>query len=219
MTEAMNLADLFAFLREQPLLALAMVAIFVTVMGGMVRRSVPALGRLLQGVGNLGLVAALLLTIAQVARFTSSSDLALPQFGMPEQTVAGGETRIPMNRDGHFWLAATINGKPARFLVDTGATLTAISEQTAMDARVPQKSLRQTVNMRTANGAIRAELATIGELRLGNIVARDLDAVVAPGLGETNVIGMNLLSRLKSWRVEDKILILVPNNPQQATQN
>ena len=73
--------------------------------------------------------------------------------------------------------------------------------------------------MRTANGAIRAELATIGELRLGNIVARDLDAVVAPGLGETNVIGMNLLSRLKSWRVEDKILILVPNNPQQATQN
>jgi aspartyl protease family protein len=219
MAYTVNLSDLADFLRDQPLLALACVAIFVTVAGGMLRRPVPMLGRLLQGAGNLGLVAALLLTIAQVARLTTTSDLALPQLGMPEQSVAGGETRIPMSRDGHFWLTATINGTPARFLVDTGATLTAISEYTAIEARLPQKSLRQTVNMRTANGAIRAELATIGELRMGNIVARDLDAVVAPGLGETNVIGMNLLSRLKSWRVEGRTLILVPNYPQQTIQN
>lgn len=219
MNDTMSIADLLAFLRDQPLLALAIVAIFVTVAGGMLRRAVPLLGRAMQGVGNLGLVAALLLTIAQVARLTTSSDLVLPQLGMPEQSVAGGETRIPMSRDGHFWLSATVNGAPTRFLVDTGATLTAISEQTALDARVPERSLRQTVNMRTANGAIRAELATIGELRLGNIVARDLDAVIAPGLGDTNVIGMNLLSRLNSWRVEGKTLILVPNNPQQTIQN
>ena len=219
MADSMTSADLMGFLRDQPLLALAIVAIFVTVAGGMLRGTVPFLGRLLQGAGNLGLVATLLLTIAQVTRLTTSSDLALPQLGMPEQSVAGGETRIPMSRDGHFWLTASINGTPARFLVDTGATLTAISDQTALDARIPEKSLRQTVNMRTANGAIRAELATIGELRMGNIVARDLDAVVAPGLGETNVIGMNLLSRLKGWRVEDNVLILVPNKPQQTIQN
>ena len=217
MAETMNLAELAGFLRDQPLLTLAILAIFITVAGGMMRLPVPVLGRLLQGAGNLGLLAALLLTIAQVTRLTTSSDLALPQLGLPKQEVAGGETRIPISGDGHFWLSASINGRPTRFLVDTGATLTAISEQTAMDANVPQKSLRQTVNMRTANGAIRAELATIGELRMGNIVARDLDAVVAPGLGETNVIGMNLLSRLKSWRVENNVLILVPNNPQQTT--
>lgn len=219
MSETMNMAGLIDFLGDQPLLALAILAIFVTVAGGMVRRAVPWFGRLLQGAGNLGLVAALLLTIAQVARLTTTSEFALPQLGMPEQSVAGGETRIPMSRDGHFWLSATVNGAPTRFLVDTGATLTAISEQTALDARVPEKSLRQTVNMRTANGAIRAELATIGELRMGNIVARDLDAVIAPGLGDTNVIGMNVLSRLKSWRVEGQTLILVPNNPQLPIQN
>jgi aspartyl protease family protein len=37
---------------------------------------------------------------------------------------------------------------------------------------------------------------------------------VAPGLGDANVIGMNLLSRLASWRVEDNTLILVPHHPQ-----
>jgi aspartyl protease family protein len=182
----------------------------------MIRRAAPLLGRLLQGAGNLGLLAALLLTIAQVTRFTTGSDLALPQVGMPKQTVEGVETRIPLSGDGHFWVSASLNGKPARFLIDTGATLTAISEKTAIEAQVPESSLGQTVNMKTANGAVTAELATIGELRLGNIVARDLDAVVAPGLGETNVIGMNLLSRLKGWRVEDGTLILVPNNPQAA---
>lgn len=206
----MSIAELLTYLARQPLLALAVAAIFVATLGGMIRRATPALGRFLQGMGHLGLVAALLLTIVQVTRQTTGNDLALPQVGMPAQVVSGGETRIDMSRDGHFWISAKVNGVPTRFLVDTGATLTAISENTAIDARVPQRSLRQSVRMRTANGTIEAELASIGELRFGNIVARDLDAVVAPGLGETNVIGMNLLSRLASWRVEGRTLILVP---------
>ncbi len=215
----MDIDGLIPFLRDQPLLLLAMAAIFATVLGGMMRGAVPFLGRLLQGAGNLGLVAALLLTIAQVARLTTSSDLALPQLGIPRQSVAGGETRVPISRDGHFWISATLNGEPQRFLVDTGATLTAISESTAIESNVPQRAIRQSIPMRTANGTVQAELATIDELRFGNIVAQDLDAVIAPGLGETNVIGMNLLSRLSSWRVEGQTLILVPNPVQQVPEN
>lgn len=214
----MDLAGLFEFLREQPLLVLAMAAIFVTVMGGMVKHSAPGLSKILQGTGNLALVGALLLTIGQVARFTTGSDLALSQVGMPVQEVVGGETRVEISPDGHFWVTASINGVERRFLIDTGATLTAISPTTATAASVPEKAIRQTINMRTANGEVRAELATIGELRFGNIVARDLDSVIAPGLGETNVIGMNLMSRLASWRVEGRTLILVPNNSQQIPE-
>jgi aspartyl protease family protein len=154
-----------------------------------------------------------------VARFTSGNDLALPQLGMPEQRVEGRETRIAMSDDGHFWLQARINGQPRRFLVDTGATLTALSENTAIETGVPQSPMHRSLLMRTANGTVEAELATIAELRFGNIVARDLDAVVAPGLGDTNVIGMNLLSRLASWRVEGRTLILVPNHPQDAGES
>ena len=212
----MSIADTFEWLQGQPLLALAMAAIFVVTLGGLIRRAAPKLGFLVQGLGNLGLVAALLLTIAQVTRFTTDAELALPQVGMPKQRVEGGETRIPMSQDGHFWITATINGTQRRFLVDTGATLTAISPETAKVAATPSKAIRQTVALRTANGTIHAELTTIDELRFGNVVARDLDAVIAPGIGETNVIGMNLLSRLASWRVEKGTLVLTPNHPQAA---
>jgi aspartyl protease family protein len=205
---------LIDFLMQQPLLALAIVSILVATLGGMLRRASPLLGGFVRGVGNLGLIAALLLTIAQVTRFTTGNDFALPQLGMPAQTVEGGETRVPMDRDGHFWIKATVNGAPRRFLVDTGATLTAISPSTAEAAQLEPKTMSQAIMMRTANGTVHAQLTTIAELRFGSVVARDLDAVVAPGLGDANVIGMNLLSRLASWRVEGRTLILVPHHPQ-----
>lgn len=214
----MSLSETFAFLADQPLLALATAAIFVATLGAMMKRLAPWLGGFLQGIGNLGIVAALLLTIAQVARFTTGSDLALPQIGMPAQSVSGNETRVPMSSDGHFWLQASVNGVTRPFLVDTGATLTAIALSTAEAAHVAEQPLRSSVVLRTANGTVQAQLATIEELSFGNIVARDLDAVVAPGIGETNVIGMNLLSRLASWRVEGQTLVMVPKTTEKAAE-
>lgn len=214
----MDFPGLIDFLLGQPLLALAIASILVAMLGGILRGLSPILGGFVRGIGNLGLIAALLLTIAQVTRFTTSNDFALPQFGMPSQTVEGGETRVPMGQDGHFWITATINGLQRRFLVDTGATLTAISPDTARAAQVKDKVLSQSIMLRTANGTVQAQVTTIDELRFGSVVARDLDAVVAPGLGEANVIGMNLLSRLASWRVEGQTLILVPNHPQASVK-
>lgn len=213
----MNLGDTFDFISGQPLLALAMLAILLATGGGMLRGALPKTGALLRGLGNFGLVAALLLTIAQVTRFTTGNDLALPQVGMPTQSVSGAETRVEMDRDGHFWITASLNGASHRFLVDTGATLTAISERTAIDAQVPSKSLQQFVKLRTANGVVEAELVSLEELRFGNIAARDLDAVVAPGLGDTNVLGMNFLARLHGWRVEGRTLVLVPRAAEPKT--
>ena len=68
----------------------------------------------------------------------------------------------------------------------------------------------------TANGVATAEIGSIDELRAGNIVARNLRIVTAPGMGGLDVLGMNFLSQLQSWRVEGKTLILVPHHPQPS---
>ena len=73
------------------------------------------------------------------------------------------------------------------------------------------------VELRTANGTIAAQTATVGTFKLGDVVARRLPVVVSPAFGDTDVLGMNFLSQLKSWRVEDGTLILVPHHPQKTS--
>jgi aspartyl protease family protein len=133
-----------------------------------------------------------------------------------DQQVSGKELRIPMNRDGHFWVRARINGVERKLLVDSGATITALSVQTAEAAGlVPEKSPFPII-LKTANGAVAARTSRVATLRIGNVVARNLPVVVSPSFGDTEVIGMNFLSKLKSWRVEGSTLILEPHHPQTA---
>jgi aspartyl protease family protein len=196
------------------LLLAAVGAMMLGVIGSLMIRRVPPLGKLLRLTSTLGLMGILVVVVLQLSRMDPRFDMAIPEIGLPEQVVEGGETRVELAGDGHFWLRAEINGEPANFLVDTGATLTAISTETAEAAGIEPREGGLPVRMQTANGSVAAELTTIDELRFGNVAARGLDAIIAPGLGPTNVIGMNFLSRLDSWRVEGNTMILVPNNPQ-----
>lgn len=209
-----DLAPLTQYLLGQPLLALALLSMALVLVGGLLRHLSRTLGGLIRGAGHVGLFGALLLTVLQIVRVSQGVDIALPQLGMPGQAISGKETRVPIARDGHFWVDARVNGTPQRFLVDTGATVTAIAPDLASEARVREQPMRQPILLRTANGTVAAQLVTIDEIRIGNVVARDLDAVVAPGMEGTSVLGMNFLSRLASWRVEGRTLILVPHNPQ-----
>lgn len=131
-----------------------------------------------------------------------------------DQVVAGKETRIPMSSDGHFWVTVKFGSVERRMLVDSGATVTAISTATAQAAGIEASASPFPMIIQTANGSINAKTGTVPELRIGNIIARDLPVVTSPAFGDMDVVGMNFLSRLKSWRVEGRTLILTPNHPQ-----
>jgi aspartyl protease family protein len=161
----------------------------------------------------------LAMVVLQLSRMDPRFEMAVPQLGLPEQVVEGRETRVPLAPDGHFWLRAKVNGMQANFLVDTGATLTAVSAETAERLGLEPRDAGIPIRMQTANGAVAAQLTTIDDLRFGNVAAHGLDAIIAPGLGPTNVIGMNLLSRLASWRVEGNTMILVPHHPQTPAES
>ena len=126
---------------------------------------------------------------------------------LPKATTQGQALRIPMAQDGHFWVDGNINGTSARFLIDSGATFTALSEQTARSSGLNYDVGEPGVIMNTANGQVEAKRSSIATLTIGPISMSDLPVVVSPAFGGTNVIGMNLLSRLKSWGVQDLSLI------------
>jgi len=130
----------------------------------------------------------------------------------PDQSVVGSEVRIPMADDGHFWARATINGVERVMLVDSGATITALSTTTAAAAKIDLDGMAPPAVVSTANGSVTGRSASIAKLQVGGITATDLPTIVAPEFGDQDVLGMNFLSRLKSWRVEGKTLILTPNS-------
>jgi aspartyl protease family protein len=137
-----------------------------------------------------------------------SGDLA----GDRGQTV-GGTLRIPMAEDGHFWVRARVNGTELRFMVDSGATTTGLSSAAAASAGIEVDQSGFPVVLETANGTTEARRARIERLALGPIETRDLAVLVSPNLGDTNLLGMNFLSSLASWRVEGRTLILQPHDP------
>ncbi|MGP1283092.1 MAG: TIGR02281 family clan AA aspartic protease [Parasphingopyxis sp.] len=128
----------------------------------------------------------------------------------PPETVADGETlRIRKSADGHFWVNVRINGNEERFLVDSGATVTALSVGAATRSGVePGGGFPMILN--TANGAISADRATAETLIVGTIRRDDMPVVIAEEFGGTNVLGMNFLSSLSGWSVEGDWLILEP---------
>lgn len=134
---------------------------------------------------------------------------ATATLGIDDQQVEGETVRIRMSPDGHFWARVMVNGVERRMLVDSGATITAISDRTAAAAGVEART-GIPVMIETANGTVAAQRGRIERLAIGPLEMEDLGVVIAPSFGELDVLGMNFLSRLHSWRVEGRTLILEP---------
>ena len=130
--------------------------------------------------------------------------------GENEQQIVGSTLRIRQSADGHFWANAKVNDTPIRFLIDSGATTTALNLHTAREAGIEISENGFPTILTTANGEVEAMRGRIQKIQVGSIAAGDLPVVVSDAFGESNVIGMNFLSGLKSWRVEGNEMILEP---------
>jgi aspartyl protease family protein len=174
--------------------------------------------RLFRSLFNLlftaALVAVLIVVVIQRGRFDPYFSRLVSALHLGGQEVVGKEVRIRMAPDGHFWARVRVNGVQRRMLIDSGATITALSAATASAAGLDTDSPVLPVVLNTANGSITARTSTLPELTLGDIVARDLPVVVSPAFGDTDVLGMNFLSMLKSWHVDGRVLVLEPHHPQ-----
>jgi aspartyl protease family protein len=117
----------------------------------------------------------------------------------------GDTLRIPVGEDGHFWVEARVNGRALRFIIDSGASITTISRDAAAAAGVPSDGRRTVVY--TANAPASAIQAYADRLEVGPIERTDFPIDINEH-DDTNLLGMNFLASLKSWRVEGNYLVL-----------
>jgi aspartyl protease family protein len=123
-------------------------------------------------------------------------------------SITDGQTvRIPMADDGHFWVNATVNGRPLRFMVDSGATVTTVSVDSAKAVGMPVGTERTAIS--TANGTTQAIKGYADKLEVGTIQRTDFPIDINEH-DDTDLLGMNFLSSLNSWKVEGNYLVLQP---------
>lgn len=128
--------------------------------------------------------------------------------GAPRQSMEGDKLRLVRQDDGHFWLRASINGVNADFMVDSGATVTAMSDALARKTNVELDGRK--ILLETANGQIEARTGNVAEFRIGDFQVDDLDVVVGDNFGDVNVVGMNFLDSFASWKVQGDVMELTP---------
>ena len=119
----------------------------------------------------------------------------------------GGEVRIPIGDDGHFWAWAKLNGRDVRFMVDSGASVTTVSRATAEAAGMTIGTERTMVS--TASGRAWMLKGRADSLQIGSI-RREQFPVDINSQDDMNLLGMNFLASLRGWGVEGNYLVLRP---------
>lgn len=116
-----------------------------------------------------------------------------------------GEDVIEIRRgpDGHYHWPGRVNDRQVDFLIDTGATGTAIPASLARALRLEAVG---TVESSTANGVVTGEIVLADIALRGGLTARRLRVAALPGLDDDRpLLGMDLLGRLH-WQQVDGVL-------------
>ncbi len=128
----------------------------------------------------------------------------------PRQSISADQGRIELPRapDGHYYLAAEVNGAPVRFVVDTGASDIVLSREDAIAAGLHPDDLNFTGQASTANGIVRTAPVRLDTLAVGGISDRGVRAVVNSGELRESLLGMGYLERFTSVQITGGKLVL-----------
>ena len=119
---------------------------------------------------------------------------------------AAGPREVDLKADagGHFVTEGWINGKPTRFMVDTGATAVSLSQAEAERLGLDWRRAPM-AQANTANGTVPAHALQLGTVRIGELVLNNVGAVVLPAQLPHVLLGNTFLSRVSMKRDNDTL--------------
>lgn len=119
---------------------------------------------------------------AQIAKQTSKSD----------RTVV-----LRAGTNGHYEARAHINGRAVDVMVDTGASLVALTFEDAEAAGIFPRAADFKHTVQTANGVARVAAVTLDQVSIEDITIRNVQGFVSErGKLGTTLLGMSFLSKL-----------------------
>jgi aspartyl protease family protein len=159
-----------------------------------------------------GVVAGLLDRAGVGSRLTEQLDRPPRKIEAPSTYAATekpGAITLPASRNGHFVTDVEINGSNINVMVDTGASLVALSYNDASRAGIFVGPSDFTYTAQTANGITRVAPVTISQIRIGDIILRNVKGVVSQrGDSDLTLLGMSFLGRLSRVEMRGDSLVL-----------
>lgn len=134
--------------------------------------------------------------------------VAMNHYLKPKPLVvsASGDLVISRARDGHFYATGSVNGKPANFLVDTGASLVTVSEQFAREAGI---SAGEPAVFKTANGNLSGRIVSDVPVSMGPIAVSGVRVAVGfvgHEVGDA-LLGQSFLSKFEIVLQKDQMTL------------
>ncbi len=118
-------------------------------------------------------------------------------------------TELKAASAGHYVVTATINKTNIDVMVDTGASVVALSYEDAQKAGLRPNTLNFNVPVSTANGSVNAARAKLDRVEIDTVRVDNVEALVLPqGALNGTLLGMSFLSKLRSFQSEGGVLTL-----------
>jgi aspartyl protease family protein len=122
-----------------------------------------------------------------------------------------GETVLDRASDGHFYAEATVEGQPVLFLVDTGATVVALTGEDAADLGIEWHDEDLQPVGRGASGTVRGVPILLDDLSLGSFRSQHVPAVIIPEGLPVSLLGQSFLSKIENVEIKGDRMVLGEN--------
>lgn len=124
--------------------------------------------------------------------------------------ASGTDAQVVKGADGHYWAEANIDGKAVRVLVDTGASVVALTRADALRLGVDPESEAFTGKVQTASGVVRAAPVQLKTISVAGARVDRVEALVVEQGLEYSLLGMSYLGRLSAFSATPAGLTLRP---------
>ena len=120
----------------------------------------------------------------------------------------GHEIALQREHDGHFYADVVVDGVPSRMLVDTGASVIALTGEDALAMGLYWNEADVAAVAQGASGPVYGINTSLPRMRLGDFEAQDVRAVIIPeGLG-ISLLGQSFLETIDNVRIADDRMVL-----------
>jgi aspartyl protease family protein len=123
-------------------------------------------------------------------------------------TTSGDREVTLYAQGGHFFVEAEVEGRKITFMIDTGASDVALTQDDARSLGITPSEREFTRAYQTANGIARGAPVTLDSIAVGPIDLRNVEGSVVEGQMQVSLLGMSFLNRLSGYQVVGDRLIL-----------